>query len=389
MIKIAKNVETLHTHTHTHTHTGILNNKNKKESRDIFINVSNCGTKIRNKYSIETLTQIKLNAVGADASVRPQNKNDIKIFGKIKSNNLTSNFQRPTSNSAITLIALIITIIVLLILAGVTLNMVIGENGILEKANISKEETNKSQALEELRIKVLDIQTEKNGQATLKDIIEELLKFDEYSLFMPDNTKIENANQDFSNLDFIYVNYKGYKFKIDDKLVVELVGKIESSDENNYTQEIGAEEKFEYTGEYQEFEAKDSGYYKMECYGAKGGYSRINGSIGATGGNGGYTFGVIYLEKGEKLYVYVGGHGADAVVGKDAKGGYNGGGLGTWDHSDDEAAGAGGGATDIRLISGEWNNFESLKSRIMVAAGGRRFILGNFWRSRRKPRRIN
>ena len=386
MIKIAKNVETVH----IHTHTGVLNkNKNIKYARDIFKNVSNCGTKIRNKYSIETLTQIKLNAVGADASVRPQNKNDIKIFGKIKSNNLTSNFQRPTSNSAITLIALIITIIVLLILAGVTLNMVIGENGILEKANISKEETNKSQALEELRIKVLDIQTEKNGQATLKDIIEKLLKSDEYSLFMPDNTKIENANQDFSNSDFIYVNYKGYKFKIDDKLVVELVGKIESSDENNYTQEIGAEEKFEYTGEYQEFEAKDSGYYKMECYGAKGGYSRIDGSIGATGGNGGYTFGVIYLEKGEKLYVYVGGHGADAVVGKDAKGGYNGGGLGTWDHSDDEAAGAGGGATDIRLISGEWNNFESLKSRIMVAAGGRRFILGNFWRSRRKPRRIN
>ena len=381
MIKIAKNVETVH----TYIHTGVLNkNKNIKYARDIFKNVSNCGTKIRNKYLIETLTQIKLNAVGADASVRPQNKNDIKIFGKIKSNNLTSNFQRPTSNSAITLIALIITIIVLLILAGVTLNMVIGENGILEKANISKEETNKSQALEELRIKVLDIQTEKNGQATLKDIIEKLLKSDEYSLFMPDNTKIENANQDFSNSDFIYVNYKGYKFKIDDKLVVELVGKIESSDENNYTQEIGAEEKFEYTGEYQEFEAKDSGYYKMECYGAKGGYSRIDGSIGATGGNGGYTFGVIYLEKGEKLYVYVGGHGADAVVGKDAKGGYNGGGLGTWDHSDDEAAGAGGGATDVRLISGEWNNFESLKSRIMVAAGGRRFILGNFWRSRRR-----
>ena len=98
MIKIAKNVETVH----THTHTGVLNkNKNIKYIRDIFINVSNCGTKIRNKYSIETLTQIKLNAVGADASVRPQNKNDIKIFGKIKSNNLTSNFQRPTSNSAI------------------------------------------------------------------------------------------------------------------------------------------------------------------------------------------------------------------------------------------------------------------------------------------------
>ena len=38
------------------------------------------------------------------------------------------------SNKAITLVALIITIIVLLILAGVTLNMVLGENGLINKA---------------------------------------------------------------------------------------------------------------------------------------------------------------------------------------------------------------------------------------------------------------
>lgn len=30
----------------------------------------------------------------------------------------------------------------------------------------------------------------------------------------------------------------------------------------------------------------------------------------------------------------------------------------------------GGGATDIRIVPGEWNNFNSLKSRLMVAAGG-------------------
>ena len=46
------------------------------------------------------------------------------------------------------------------------------------------------------------------------------------------------------------------------------------------------------------------------------------------------------MAKGEKIYVYVGGHGTDAVVGKDSIAGYNGGGLGTWDHSDDESAGA-------------------------------------------------
>ena len=46
--------------------------------------------------------------------------------------------QVPKSNFGITLIALIITIIVLLILAGVTLNMLMGENGIFGKAKWSK-----------------------------------------------------------------------------------------------------------------------------------------------------------------------------------------------------------------------------------------------------------
>ena len=43
--------------------------------------------------------------------------------------------------SAITLIALVITIIVLLILAGVTIAMVVGDNGILNRARLAKEST--------------------------------------------------------------------------------------------------------------------------------------------------------------------------------------------------------------------------------------------------------
>ncbi|SNU04809.1 Glycine rich protein [Prevotellaceae bacterium MN60] len=53
------------------------------------------------------------------------------------------------------------------------------------------------------------------------------------------------------------------------------------------------------------------------------------------------------MNKTDILYVYVGNNG----------GSFNG-------------VGNGGGATDIRLIDGAWNNFNSLKSRIMVAAGG-------------------
>ena len=42
--------------------------------------------------------------------------------------------QKEAKNSGITLIALVITIIVLLILAGVSINLAIGENGIIEQA---------------------------------------------------------------------------------------------------------------------------------------------------------------------------------------------------------------------------------------------------------------
>lgn len=60
------------------------------------------------------------------------------------------------SNYAITLIALIITIIVLLILAGVTLNMLMGENGIIKKAQLAKEKTNEAQSEEEKNLKNLE-----------------------------------------------------------------------------------------------------------------------------------------------------------------------------------------------------------------------------------------
>ena len=46
-------------------------------------------------------------------------------------------------NKGISMIALIITIIILLILAGVSIAMLSGKNGILNKASTSAEATNK------------------------------------------------------------------------------------------------------------------------------------------------------------------------------------------------------------------------------------------------------
>ena len=54
--------------------------------------------------------------------------------------------------SGITLVALVITIIVLLKLAGVSISLVVGDNGVLTKAKIASEKVNSQSALEELQI---------------------------------------------------------------------------------------------------------------------------------------------------------------------------------------------------------------------------------------------
>ena len=57
--------------------------------------------------------------------------------------------KRNANNNGITLIALVVTIIVLLILAGVSISMLTGQNGILNRAVEAKEKTEKAQKDEE------------------------------------------------------------------------------------------------------------------------------------------------------------------------------------------------------------------------------------------------
>ena len=156
------------------------------------------------KYNIKTIEKLKLNAVGETSLGDPQTK--YKYINKPTSN-------IPTSNAAITLIALIITIIVLLILAGVTLNMVMGENGIFGKANNAKNKTEIAQYEEELRLCVLEMQTEEaaNGRTFNMDTIRDNL--DIYTQKLYDET-IEWKEKDIEEPTGIY---KGYNFYIDKK----------------------------------------------------------------------------------------------------------------------------------------------------------------------------
>lgn len=59
---------------------------------------------------------------------------------------------RRTKESGITLIALVITIIILIILAGVSINILLGENGIITKAKEAKEIAKLGEIIEELEL---------------------------------------------------------------------------------------------------------------------------------------------------------------------------------------------------------------------------------------------
>lgn len=142
--------------------------------------------------------------------------------------------------------------------------------------------------------------------------------------------------------------------------------------------ELGHEWTFSYTGNEQDFEIPCNGDYKIELWGAQGGTAVGNYSsttLTARGGYGSYTEGVITLKSERDLYIYVGGAGSASTKGvvSEVSGGYNGGGSTIGQEccpAGGRSFGSGGGATDVRLSGGSWDNFNSLKSRIMVAAGG-------------------
>ena len=69
-------------------------------------------------------------------------------------------------NKGITLIALVVTIIVLLILAGISINMLTGENGILNRAAEAKEKTGTTQTEELVKLSVTDALTQGLGSLT-------------------------------------------------------------------------------------------------------------------------------------------------------------------------------------------------------------------------------
>ena len=112
---------------------------------------------------------------------------------------------------------------------------------------------------------------------------------------------------------------------------------------------------FECTGSIRTYTAEGEGDYRLQVWGARGGYTTRGGSAA---GNGGYAEGTVHLPKGSILYICAGG-----------TDGYNGGGSGGRD-AYGERGGPGGGATHIASKDGLLSSLSSDRSCVYIVAGG-------------------
>ena len=80
-------------------------------------------------------------------------------------------------SNGITLIALVVTIIVLIILAGISINLILGDNGIITKAQEAKQAQEKAEIIENLQLEIAAKDAEKlqNTNGITQNEIEEIL----------------------------------------------------------------------------------------------------------------------------------------------------------------------------------------------------------------------
>ena len=135
-IKKQKTLKPAWFYTHTHTHTGVLENNKKNSS----VQENRKGVEIQNVKYVRILKN-----VGKARSFKKERNGEFgeklekdKEKSWLTQRNAERNWQK--QKAGITLIALVITIIVLIILASASISMLIGDEGILTKAGSAEEE---------------------------------------------------------------------------------------------------------------------------------------------------------------------------------------------------------------------------------------------------------
>ena len=134
-------------------------------------------------------------------------------------------------NKGITLIALVITVIVLIILAGVAISMLSGENGILNKAAEAKEKTEQAVYEENIRLAVNEYYLDINRKETLSEFLQD-----------KDKSGLENLKIYSDDEDNVIGTYNNKVFYIDENNNIDIYnenlvknGFLETGTNENFT----------------------------------------------------------------------------------------------------------------------------------------------------------
>ena len=129
----------------------------------------------------------------------------------------------------ITLVALVVTVVVLLILAGISLNLVLGENGIIKKAQEAAAQTDESSATESMSMYLTGLR--------LANVDGENFRLADYLSSNVGNDGIEDF---LNNGDgYAQVAYKGYKYLVNlEDYTFEYLGKTDGNGVNRHIKQV-------------------------------------------------------------------------------------------------------------------------------------------------------
>ena len=186
------------------------------------------------------------------------------------------------NTKGITLIALVVTIVVLLILAGVSLNLVIGNNGIIIKGKEAKEEMAQAQVEEAVMFAITSLTIENNGSTsgiTPMDIAEQVKK--ENSQYK--NVYAKNESNFPTQIIFadenrkVYVNINNSNSMYEVDIAEEDIAPIDL-----FIYEVISEEETGVTNGYDSLTTKTAritGLNPKYCNGVDDGYQSENGEV--------------------------------------------------------------------------------------------------------------
>lgn len=140
--------------------------------------------------------------------------------------------KRLRNKSGITLIALVITIVILIILAGISIGILFGKNGLVNITIKAREKSQIEAARERLVLKLTELQSaaiEQGKKLRLEDLI--IINSTENNMVVETEIKDEEGNEIEERvviykeeIDYTKVKVDGYVFKVDEFFRVEYIG---------------------------------------------------------------------------------------------------------------------------------------------------------------------